>query len=224
MPPAIFHEPLTDAQRALLEEYERQWNVVAVLRSVWPSIWRKALARGMDMDEVAGAAWQGVVRAAQKYDPAFGTSFATYAARWIGQYVARAADKFWDPRLGPKVSGDSPRNHGERKTVTLWDYVAGPHDPARDAAEADRRAELRRRVAQVLRRVPERHRRVLELRWGLDGRGKRILEEVGHELGITRERVRQLEAAAMRVVRVPLALACGPLVNGIVKPDVEGGG
>jgi RNA polymerase primary sigma factor len=45
-------------------------------------------------------------------------------------------------------------------------------------------------------------RRVLALRFGLDGETPRTLEEVGSELGITRERVRQLETRALRELRL----------------------
>ena len=45
-------------------------------------------------------------------------------------------------------------------------------------------------------------RRVLDLRFGLDGASPQTLEEVGAELGITRERVRQLESRALRELRI----------------------
>jgi RNA polymerase primary sigma factor len=44
--------------------------------------------------------------------------------------------------------------------------------------------------------LPERERRVIELRFGFDGEEQRSLEAIGKELGLTRERVRQLEASA----------------------------
>ena len=53
-------------------------------------------------------------------------------------------------------------------------------------------------LAEALERLSERMRRVLELRFGLAGEHPRTLEEVGVELGVTRERVRQLEARALR--------------------------
>ena len=62
---------------------------------------------------------------------------------------------------------------------------------------------LREQVDQVLGTLTDRERRVLELRFGLlDGRG-RTLEEVGTEFGVTRERIRQIEAKALRKLRHP---------------------
>jgi RNA polymerase primary sigma factor len=65
-------------------------------------------------------------------------------------------------------------------------------DPAEEAADSYRRQTVRRAVA----RLPERERRILELRFGFDG-DTTSLEAIGKELGITRERVRQLEQTAL---------------------------
>ncbi len=65
-------------------------------------------------------------------------------------------------------------------------------DPAEEAADTLRRKSVRDAVA----RLPHRERRILELRFGLNGQVT-TLEAIGKELGITRERVRQLEAEAM---------------------------
>jgi RNA polymerase primary sigma factor len=62
---------------------------------------------------------------------------------------------------------------------------------------------LEQDLAEALRQLPERERTVLQLRYGLaDGR-RRTLEEVGVAFGITRERTRQIEAEALRHLRVP---------------------
>jgi RNA polymerase primary sigma factor len=57
-------------------------------------------------------------------------------------------------------------------------------------------------LAQALSHLNPRMRRVLALRFGLDGEVPQTLEEVGSGLGITRERVRQLESRALRELRV----------------------
>jgi len=65
-------------------------------------------------------------------------------------------------------------------------------DPAEEAVDSLRRLEIR----DALSRLPERERRVLELRFGLDGEPQ-PLEAIGKKLGISRERVRQVESEAM---------------------------
>ena len=59
--------------------------------------------------------------------------------------------------------------------------------------------QLRHEALQMgLDALPERHRRVLELRYGLDGMDPRTLDEIGREFGLTRERIRQIEVEALR--------------------------
>jgi RNA polymerase primary sigma factor len=81
-------------------------------------------------------------------------------------------------------------------------------DPMEEAGEALRRREVRR----ALERLPERERRVIELRFGLNGEST-TLEAIGKELGLTRERVRQLERDALANLQEELA--------GVVAHDDE---
>lgn len=62
---------------------------------------------------------------------------------------------------------------------------------------------LREQLAETLASLTERERRIIEMRFGLDGEGSRTLEEVGTELGFTRERIRQLEKEALAKLRHP---------------------
>ena len=58
-------------------------------------------------------------------------------------------------------------------------------------------------MEDVLASLPLRERRVLQLRFGLEDGRSRTLEEVGREFGVTRERIRQIEAKALRKLRHP---------------------
>ena len=62
---------------------------------------------------------------------------------------------------------------------------------------------LRGRLGEVLHGLTERERRILELRYGLNDGFPRTLEEVGHQYEVTRERIRQIEAKALRKLRHP---------------------
>ncbi len=62
---------------------------------------------------------------------------------------------------------------------------------------------LREQVAKVLDSLDGREQRVIRLRFGLDDGRPRTLEEVGHEFGLTRERIRQIESHALRKLRHP---------------------
>jgi RNA polymerase primary sigma factor len=90
---------------------------------------------------------------------------------------------------------------GSEQEGELGELFGDPNaaDPAEEAAEMLRR----RAVREALARLPERQRQVLELRFGLDG-DPISLEAIGKELGISRERVRQLEAEAMNRLALDL--------------------
>ena len=90
---------------------------------------------------------------------------------------------------------------GEEEDSHLGDFI---EDRAALAPiEAAAYQLLREQVEEVLNTLSERERRVLELRFGLiDGRS-RTLEEVGRDFGVTRERIRQIEAKALRKLRHP---------------------
>jgi RNA polymerase sigma factor (sigma-70 family) len=62
---------------------------------------------------------------------------------------------------------------------------------------------LSEQIRKVMNTLPERERKVIELRFGLDNGNGRTLEEVSQELGITRERVRQIELKALKILREP---------------------
>jgi RNA polymerase primary sigma factor len=94
------------------------------------------------------------------------------------------------------VSLETPVGDGES---IFGDLIEDTKSDQPDAATAKM---LRsRELAGALRRLNPRMRRVLALRFGLDGENPQTLEQVGIGLGITRERVRQLEARALRELR-----------------------
>ena len=85
---------------------------------------------------------------------------------------------------------------GEEGDSELGDMIADPDaGNPEELAEAHLRHE---RLRDGLARLGERKRLILELRFGLDGQDPRNLEEIGRIVGLTRERVRQLEAEALR--------------------------
>jgi RNA polymerase primary sigma factor len=95
------------------------------------------------------------------------------------------------------VSLETPVGDGESLYGDLIEdvHALAPHE---QTAEQARATEL----AGALEELNPRMRRVLALRFGLDGEAPQTLEEVGAQLGITRERVRQLETRALRELRL----------------------
>lgn len=97
------------------------------------------------------------------------------------------------------ISLESPV--GEEEDSSLGDFISDPH--ALDPYEYTAKMKLREELDAVLATLTEREERVLRLRFGLiDGR-QRTLEEVGKEFNVTRERIRQIEAKALRKLKHP---------------------
>jgi RNA polymerase primary sigma factor len=90
---------------------------------------------------------------------------------------------------------------GEEEDSHLGDFIED-HD-ARAPAEEASFTLLREQLDEVLKTLTEREQRVLRLRFGLDDGRARTLEEVGQKFGVTRERIRQIEAKTLRKLRHP---------------------
>ena len=90
---------------------------------------------------------------------------------------------------------------GEEEDSHLGDFI--PDDDAPAPAEAASHALMREQLWDVLNTLTPREEKVLRLRFGLDDGNQRTLEEVGREFKVTRERIRQIEAKALRKLRHP---------------------
>jgi RNA polymerase primary sigma factor len=90
---------------------------------------------------------------------------------------------------------------GEEEDSHLGDFIEDQEAIA--PAEAASVMLLKEKMQDVLQNLTERERKVLVLRFGLEDGHQRTLEEVGQEFGVTRERIRQIEAKALRKLRHP---------------------
>jgi len=90
---------------------------------------------------------------------------------------------------------------GEEEDSHLGDFIEDRNALA--PADAASFQLLKEQVGEVLHTLTERESRVLQLRFGLEDGRSRTLEEVGREFGVTRERIRQIEAKALRKLRHP---------------------
>ncbi len=120
-----------------------------------------------------------------------------------------------DPRQGPPYTPEKVREIikvsqepvsletpiGEEDDSHLGDFL--PDESALAPADAASHQLLKEQVMDVLNSLTTRERKVLELRFGLEDGRSRTLEEVGREFAVTRERIRQIEAKALRKLRHP---------------------
>lgn len=203
---------LTEQQKAYIQEFaERYRTPLTIARARYGGLYSVARGLGIEDGELEQDCWIGVMRAAKRYDleyrnancPDRPVKFPTYCGNWIGQMMQRAIHKLQrqnvKTRVGGTVSGDALMS-GPSGDRPLWDLI-----PARD--EADRRewvSDLRDRIAEAMSGLPPRVRRIVTMRFGLDGCGPKSLEEIAAEVKVTRERVRQILATSLESMRFPL--------------------
>ncbi|MCI7248769.1 MAG: RNA polymerase sigma factor RpoD [Clostridiales bacterium] len=90
---------------------------------------------------------------------------------------------------------------GDEEDSHLGDFI--PDENAESPADAASNVFLRGQIYELLDELTEREKRVIIERFGLGGEPPRTLEQVGQEMGVTRERIRQIEAKAIRKLRHP---------------------
>ena len=90
---------------------------------------------------------------------------------------------------------------GEEEDSHLGDFIVDENAPA--PAEVASNAMMREQLQEVLHTLTPREEKVIRLRFGLEDGQAHTLEEVGKEFNVTRERIRQIEAKALRKIRHP---------------------
>ena len=90
---------------------------------------------------------------------------------------------------------------GEEEDSHLGDFIEDENAPA--PAELASNAMMREQLQEVLHTLTPREEKVIRLRFGLEDGQAHTLEEVGKEFNVTRERIRQIEAKALRKIRHP---------------------
>ena len=113
----------------------------------------------------------------------------------IADEAAISFQQALEVRAAARASTSLDAPVGDTDDAVLGDFVAGEEPLPEEAVELHLRSEALR---HALASLPERERDVIELRYGIGGRDPMTLEEIGRRLGLTRERVRQIELESLR--------------------------
>lgn len=167
--------------------------------------------RGIPLEDLIGEACMGVLEAAPRFDASRGFRFMTYAVWWVRRALVRAVStqsrNVRIPRS--RATADRKADRPPLREISLSDgWGDDPDGQVEDALAADdpplEDVVLRREHADMvhaaLDALPERQRHVLVRRFGLDGAEAQTLLSIAGDLGVTKERVRQIEGQALRRV------------------------
>lgn len=174
---------LIRVSRQLLQELGRDPSVEEITREMYP----------IDVEEIRSAASKSYGRELDMEDPIVQEEI-TRKKKFTEERVREIMKIAQEPISLETPIGDEEDSH-------LGDFIEDSDAVA--PAEAASSQLLKEKMEDVLENLTEREKKVLQLRFGLEDGRSRTLEEVGQEFGVTRERIRQIEAKALRKLRHP---------------------
>ena len=136
-----------------------------------------------DYADLIQAGWIGLWQAILHFDPGRGSTFSTYAGRAIRNRIWQEVERGW------KKAG--------------WLEAARAREGLSEIVSAWQEAQVHQALVEELACLPERLRQVIVLSYGLEGQAPMRLKEIGQQMGVSGERIRQLRNEALVLLRLP---------------------
>ena len=158
---------------------------------------RKYYASARDEEDLVSVGTVGLIKSVDSFNPDNGARFATYAARCIQNEILmyfRSRKK-----LQQEVSMEETIETDREGNALTYEDVVAVEDTIAD--DLDARMKYRRALDYVTREMDPRERRIIVMRYGLDGRKPSTQRETAEKLGISRSYVSRLEKAALEKLR-----------------------
>ncbi len=188
---------LAHAKSSVMDEIERLYEVAVAMKNqivranlrLVVSIAKKHVGPADNFFELVSDGNMSLIRAAEKFDYARGFKFSTYASWAIMKNFARTIPDELKQR--------------DRFRTSNFEMFSGTEDRRTDQYEQESAQSQRQvQVGKILERLDEREQKIIISRFGLNHNNEPLtLKEVGVEMGVTKERVRQIEARALSKLR-----------------------
>jgi RNA polymerase primary sigma factor len=196
------------------QEKARQDLVEANLRLVVKLAMEYRHAK-IGLDDLIAEGNLGLIEAANRFDPQRGVRFATYASWWIRKFVIQAIDRQAHQTTSPARAGSDepggPAVPRRQRIISVDEFMQNSSDrqlldtlDARGSVDPEDQAlaeQLKKALTAILPKLPVQERTILAAHYGLDGQPPRTLQQIGKEMSLTRERVRQIEQRAIARAR-----------------------
>ena len=169
------------------------------------------------LDDLIAEGNLGLIEAANRFDPLRGVRFATYASWWIRKFIIQAIDRQAHQTTSPArgSSGDpapeKPETPRRQRIISVDDFMQTSSDrhmlekiaslTSADPQDVALERQLATKLTAILPKLPAQERLILAAHYGLDGQPPRTLQQIGKEMSLTRERVRQIEQRAIARAR-----------------------
>jgi len=179
---------LDEIERLMEEALAVKNQIIRANLRLVVSIAKKHVGRSDNFFELVSDGNMSLIRAVEKFDYARGNKFSTYASWAIMKNFARTIPE---------------ENYRRDRFVTgheeMFEAAADNRTDEHEYEKAHKR--MQAAVKGMLGRLDDREQRIINSRYGLNGAGEQTLEQLGKELGITKERVRQIESRAQEKLR-----------------------
>lgn len=200
-------------QRAKVGDIDAQNEILtANLRFVF-NIAKRYKGNGANIADLISEGNLGLIKAMQKFDTSKNVKFISYAVWWVRNAmqefikkrqmclnIEKEEETLNAPILNNGIP-DSEDDWVEKKEVVL--------SSEEDEAKRELHKNQRKIVETLMSKLEGRERYIVERYYGVDGKKSKNLEEIGKELGITKERVRQLKAKSLNKLRSEILLIDG---------------
>ncbi len=184
---------LTPEQMEYFELYRRDWkSPMQFLYTKMRGMMAAAIARGIEPEEIEQESWLSVARAATWYDPTRKASFPTYANASLIRAVSDLLKKTRLKRVIPPdkiISGNAPVDTSFGGFGEVFGAVFGTLDARPGEADGN---------TCFMDVLNDQQNDIIARRFGLDGHERQTLDQIAKELGLSKERIRQIERIAIK--------------------------